>query len=220
MNISYCPSCGGKVDAGKPYCLGCGFKLSDDTKSVSLSKKNNLRDIAIILGSLVIFIVGFFAISKSPQMPRMQTQDDQFQHPSIAGVQPGTANDFDKVISQLPKGYDSLIQNGNHFMDNQVFSLAIECYNRALAIKSNDPNVITDLGACYHTMGDNQKAIESFEKAISVSPDHPVAHFNLGIVYRGMDNTEKAKYYWKKYLELDPQSPIADSIKKYISLMK
>jgi len=217
MSQNICPKCGGKIEARDGFCPACGNEISQNE---TLKKRNNLSDVAIILGALTVLFVGYLLLSKSPELPKPPQDanaEKDFKHPAISGMPAGTEAEYDRIIAGLPASHDSLVQLGNHFMDNQVFPLAIECYQRAIKLDPAIPAVITDLGASYHAMGQVEKAIAMFEKAIALKPDHPIALFNLGISYRGQNNLEKANYYWKKYLEVAPDSPLADTVKKYLA---
>ncbi len=199
------------------FCPACGNEL---TQTDVQKKQGNLRDVAIILGALAVLFIGYLIISKAPEAPKPPEEagaNKDFKHPPISGMPNGTEAEYDRLIAGLPSSYDSLVQLGNHFMDNQVFPLAIECYGRALKLDSTNPDVITDLGASYHAMGKVDSAIALFQKAIALKPDHQIALFNLGISYRGENNNEMAKFYWKKYLELAPNSPLADTVKKFLA---
>lgn len=205
------------MEMEKGFCPACGneFTLNDIVK-----RKSNLRDIIIIFAALTVLFIGYLFLSRSPKLPEpsqdMNVSED-FKHPAISGMPADMEAEYDRIIANLPDRYDSLVQLGNHFMDIQIFPLAIECYQRAIEFDSINPDVLTDLGASYHAMGQVNKAIAMFEKAIALKPNHPIALFNLGISYRGQDNLEKAKYYWKKYLEVAPDSPLADTVKKYLA---
>jgi len=224
MSQNICPNCGGKLEEGKSFCPACGKLLKADSAP---AKQGNLRDVVIIMGALVIIFVAYLIFSQKPEQtkPPMPTSSEEmaankdFKHPPISGMAGGAYPEYDKVIASLPTGYDSLVQLGNHFMDNQVFPLAIECYQRAIKLDSLNPDVITDLGASYYAMGDVDKAVAQFQKAIAINPNHAIALFNLGISYRGQNDFDKAKYYWGKYLEVAPNSPLSDTVKKYISDM-
>jgi len=113
--------------------------------------------------------------------------------------------------------YNSLVLKGNENMDNRMYQEAISYYSKALAIDSSDPNVLTDLGVCYHETGNPERAVNMFEKAIAIDPDHMITYFNLGIVYREMNQPDKVKYYWTKLIEKYPDTPMADSVKAYLN---
>lgn len=96
------------------------------------------------------------------------------------------------AVKNAPADRDLLVRLGNAAFDADEHSVAIEAYERALAIQGADANVLTDLGVSYRSVGDGEKAIASFDRALAVEPDHWQALFNQAIVY-GIDRGDKAK---------------------------
>jgi tetratricopeptide (TPR) repeat protein len=220
MSNNFCPSCGGPVKPESNFCPACGTALSGSKKSDNSRKSTFSTQFLILIGIIVVAAAAYLIFVPQRLSQPQKAAEEDFRHPQIPGMPAGTQAEFDKIVANLPKTYDSLVELGNHFMDNQVFPLAIECYARAINLNSTDANIHTDLGACYHSTGKNQEAIDSFEKAISLDPKHAIAHFNLGIVYRGMNDKEKARFYWNKFLELNPKSPLVDSVRAYLKALE
>ena len=171
------------------------------------------RDTILIIAVIVVFAAAYFIFQEKP----VEQTSTGFKHPDVAGMTMGDTPEMDKFIADLPKKYGELIGLGNNYMDQGMYALAIECYQRALAIDSTDPNVMIDLGACFHTVGGGEKAIGLFEKALAIKPDHVIGHFNSGIVYRELGNFEMATRHWEKVVELDSGTPMADSSQSYIT---
>lgn len=169
------------------------------------------RDTILIIAVIVVFVAAYFIFQDKPEQ-----KSTGFEHPEVPGMTLGSTPEMDKIISELPNDYTELVELGNNYMDQGMYALAIECYQRGLAIDSTDPNVIIDLGACYHAAGSGEKAIGLFEKALAIKPDHVIGHFNSGIVYRQLGNFEMAKRHWEKVIELDPGTPLADTSQGFI----
>jgi len=208
-----CLNCGKEVKQGEKYCSECGADLS--ASGLSGGRKNFGRDIIIILGGLAVVIAGYFLVVRKPD-----EKSTGFKHPEVTGMNMADSPDFDKIIADLPKNYDSLVVLGNGYMDHGIYPLAIECYRRALDIDSTDPNVLIDYGACRYAIGEDEPAIEQFEKALAIDSNHAIGYFNMGIVYRSLGNREKALQYWGKVVELQPGTLLADTAKFYIDNYK
>ncbi|MCP4706082.1 MAG: tetratricopeptide repeat protein, partial [candidate division Zixibacteria bacterium] len=174
-------------------------------------KSTHKRDTILIVAVIVIFAAAYFVFQKEPEQ-----KSTGFEHPDVAGMTMGGTPEMEKLIAELPKDYDGLIKFGNNYMDQGMYTLAIECYQRGCAIDSTNPDVLIDLGACYHAVGGGEKAIEYFEKALTLNPNHIIGHFNSGIVYRTLGNKEMAVRHWQKVVELDQETPMADSARSYI----
>jgi tetratricopeptide (TPR) repeat protein len=97
-------------------------------------------------------------------------------------------------VARDPKNYDLLVHLGNSSYDAGDWRLAVDSYERALAIKGGDPNVLTDLGVAYRNLGDPEKALARFDQALKQDPKHWQALFNKTVVL-GLDKgeTKKAK---------------------------
>jgi len=170
------------------------------------------RDTILIIGVLIVFAAAYFIFQNDPEQ-----KSTGFEHPDVPGMTMGDTPEMDKFIADLPENYNDLIGLGNDYMDKGMYALAIECYQRGIAIDSTDPNVLIDLGACYHAVGGSEKAIGFFEQALIMNPNHIIGHFNSGIVYRQIGNNEMAKRHWGKVIELNPGTPMADTAQSYIN---
>jgi len=206
MNV--CPECGGRLKKGVGFCSGCGLVLSRGKDKI---KKTAGRGNSIIIaGFVVLFGLLYLALAIKPEKTTAgETQNQR------AGV-PEDMAQYQSMIDRLPEEYEKLVAMGNRLMDDGSYPLAVEAYQKALAIDSTDPDVITDLGACYHALGGSEMAAQMFEKAIALKPDHGIAYFNLGIAYRDLGRFDKVRHYWGKLIEMYPDQPIADTVKKYI----
>ena len=132
--------------------------------------------------------VAGYVVKKAPPPPQqeaattpnpmgMMAQDAQ-------GQQGMSEQDRQKIEKEIEgsKDYARLVEIGDQMPDQGEAPLAILAYQKALTIKSTDPNVWTDLGAVYTDhLGENKKAIDAFNKAIALDPKHTKAHFNLAI---------------------------------------
>lgn len=108
-------------------------------------------------------------------------------------VQKGLA-DLQAAVAGDPKNYDLLVHLGNAAYDAGDWRLAVDTYEKAVAIKGNDPNVLTDLGVAYRNLGDTDKALARFDAALKSNPTHWQALYNKTVIL-GLDKgeTKKAK---------------------------
>lgn len=203
-----CPDCGAPRDSQHKFCPACG---ADKTGGAGKSppKSGGQYDSLWILAAIGFFILIFFIFfNKNDNRPH------DFQHqgmpPGQSQMPPATA------MPELPQDYDSLVALGNRLMDGNHYPIAIECYRRAVAIKDDDPNLLTDLGVCYHSTGELEKAVEIMERSIALDSTHMITHFNLGIVYRQMGNFDQVRFYWERLIKLYPHEVITDSARVYL----
>lgn len=100
--------------------------------------------------------------------------------------------ELEAAVAKDPKNGDLLVQLGNAAYDADDSRLAVDAYERALKIRGDDANVLTDLGVSYRNLGDIDKALAMFDRALKAAPGHWQATFNK-IVVLGVDKGETAK---------------------------
>jgi tetratricopeptide (TPR) repeat protein len=151
-------------------------------------KGNNLN--YLIVGALFGFVAGLFLsyaifFQKETALlekPAQQAGMQQMQQP------PEHMNIFEEIeklkalLQEKPSDYPALVRLGNLYFDAVKYDKAMEYYSRAVEIRDDDPNVITDLGICYRYTKNPQKAMELFERANSIDPSHWQSLYNVVIV--------------------------------------
>lgn len=88
----------------------------------------------------------------------------------------------EQLLQKDPNNYEHLVQAGNILYDLNNFLRAREYYERAIAIRDDSPDVLTDLGVCYRETGNPQKALELFDKAADKNPEHWQSRYNAVVV--------------------------------------
>ncbi len=174
-----------------------------------------IRDTLLIVVFLLAASLAYFLFSNKPTVA-----EAGHQHTTAMSQDQGNMPGLEEMKASLPDDYDGLVQQGNIYMDSHVYPMAVEAYRRALAIDSSDVNVMVDLGASLHAMGDIHGALKMFKEAVKKDPNHSVAYFNLGIAYLGLDSSKKAAESWRRYLELEPDSPMKDTVQNFIEMLE
>lgn len=103
---------------------------------------------------------------------------------------------------------EGLIDAGNAAMDAQRFAEAIIAYQGALDLDPSNVDVRTDMGTCYRSVGQSERALAEYQKGLAVNPRHPNANRNSGIVLAyDLKRPAEAVKAFQKYLEVWPQAP-------------
>ncbi|HBB34914.1 MAG TPA: glycosyl transferase family 2, partial [Cyanobacteria bacterium UBA8803] len=93
------------------------------------------------------------------------------------------------------------------------YPTAIERIQRAIKLKSTEPNFYSDLGKAYLEQGQFKLASECYQQALHLSPDDADTYRKLGIVYKKQENLSEALQCYQKAIQLRP-----DYAEAYISL--
>ena len=92
---------------------------------------------------------------------------------------------------------------GNAYSEKDDFDLAIEQYNKVLAIDTKRVDTLVNLGNVYARNGKFNLAIEQYNKALAINPKHINALFNFGNVYAEKDEFDLAIEQYNKVLAID-----------------
>jgi tetratricopeptide (TPR) repeat protein len=122
-----------------------------------------------------------------------------------------------KTIVAEPKNHEAWCLLGNAYFDADLPDEAIAAYNKALALRPDDTNILNDQGAMYRQKGEFASALANFEKAVKIDPYNLESLYNSGYVYAfDLNNIAKALKIWKQYLELDKNSETARQIQSFV----
>jgi tetratricopeptide (TPR) repeat protein len=124
------------------------------------------------------------------------------------------------MVAADPNNRNAWVELGHNYFDSEQPVKAIEAYDKALALDPADPDVITNQGVMFRTLGWYDRAIDNFTRANELKPTHPQSLYNLGIVYRfDLQDFPKAREVWTRYLAMHPVGAGADQVRGQLELM-
>jgi cytochrome c-type biogenesis protein CcmH/NrfG len=127
----------------------------------------------------------------------------------------------EEIVRKDPQNYQAWVQIGNDYFDLGEAQKSVDAYQRALAIKGDDPNVLTDMGVMYRQLKDYPKAVAAFRRAMAAGPTHPQSRMNLGVVLmHDLNDKAGAIAAWEDYLRVAPNDPNAEGIRRSITELK
>ncbi|MGQ9731459.1 MAG: tetratricopeptide repeat protein [Candidatus Zipacnadales bacterium] len=86
------------------------------------------------------------------------------------------------------------------------FTIAVAAYERALELRPDDPDILTDLGVALRGCGDFEGAVRRFREAAEKDTQHPQSRFNLGVVLLyDLHRPKQAMEAWEEYLAIAPK---------------
>jgi cytochrome c-type biogenesis protein CcmH/NrfG len=141
-------------------------------------------------------------------------QQDRQQTPSPAGQKAeddGRLRELEEAARKNPQNPHVWIQLGNQHFDGNKPREAIRAYERALSIKGDNPDVLTDMGIMYRQLGEFERAAEIFTQASKINPLHEQSRFTLGVVlFFDLNRKEEARKAWRALVGINPGAKTPD----------
>lgn len=129
--------------------------------------------------------------------------------------------ELQKMSAKDPQNADYLTQIGNIYYDMSQYGKAVDYYKKSLDIRPRDPNVETDLAACFHYLGQQDKSLELLDNVLNYNPNFAEAMFNKGIVLiSGKDDAKGGIGVWENLLQVHPDYPRKTEIQQKIDQLK
>jgi tetratricopeptide (TPR) repeat protein len=129
--------------------------------------------------------------------------------------------ELEQLSAKNPKNADYCTQIGNIYYDMGQYEKAVEYYKKSLDLRPRDPNVETDLAACFHYLGQHDRSLQILDKVLNDSPNFAEAMFNKGIVLiRGKEDRKGGIAVWENLLRFHPDYPRKTEIQQSIDRLK
>jgi cytochrome c-type biogenesis protein CcmH/NrfG len=120
-----------------------------------------------------------------------------------------------------PKNHVAWFALGNEYFDSHQYQKSVDAYAKGLALKPDDPNVLTDQGVMYRELGQFDKAMANFQKASKLDPNHLQSLINIGVVYStNLNKPAEAAKAWNKVIATAPASEQAAQARQMLSQLK
>ena len=108
-------------------------------------------------------------------------------------------------------------ENGDVNDSYRSYKNAVDQYQKYLAMKPDDVEVMTDLGLAYADLQMTDIALRELKAATVAAPDNQRAWHSLGWVqYNWASNLPDAKIAWQKSYDLNPNSAIGEESKSFL----
>ena len=98
----------------------------------------------------------------------------------------------------------SLNVSGDRHYGRGDLKAAVAEYEKALAVDSDNVNILNSLGACYGHLKRPDEAARLFERAVELAPEDFMAWYNLGQVRRRLGQNEEAASALDRAAEIKP----------------
>jgi len=168
--------------------------------------------VAFIAGAGISWLIASSVLTKEPPA---QLQTSMAITPSVP-VEAGSVTGAPDVAQLPPAQAAVLLGNSNY--DEKNWQKAIESYQQAISLGTDNPDVRTDLGNALRFSGQPQLALEQYKIARRENPLHENSLCNMATLYAQVLNDPlNAANTWREYLRLFPNGEKAAVAKQYIS---
>jgi cytochrome c-type biogenesis protein CcmH len=131
-----------------------------------------------------------------------------------------------KRLEKNPADAEGWAMLGRSYMTLQKFSEARDAYAKAVALKTNDPDLLTDYATALIMLNGRQfqgKPLEAVNRALQLDPKNPKALLFAGTAEFQAKNYKQAIVDWQKVLDRTPANSelaraLAEQIKEAQSL--
>jgi superkiller protein 3 len=93
---------------------------------------------------------------------------------------------------------------GFNARENGFNALAIEYYQKTIALNPNNAKAYNNMGNAYNDLKKHGEAIRCFQEAIAIDPNLATVYVNMGNAYDGLKNYQETFRYYQKALTIDP----------------
>jgi cytochrome c-type biogenesis protein CcmH/NrfG len=189
--------------------------------------------LCLVVGCAVGYLLRGSTGGSSAPAPAATTQQQGMPPAGMGGQQPPPSPEQMKAVAdktaaplldQLkskPNDPALLAQIGNIYDDAQVFPVAIDYYQKVLAIDPKNSPVRTDLATALFYNNDPDHAIAQFDQALKDDPKNSNALFNRGVVkWQAKMDVNGAVADWELLLKQNPNYEQADKVQMFIAQAK
>ncbi len=166
-----------------------------------------------IIGILCLFAGAIIGWSMAPKSPAQSGHN----HADMFSAQ-DSAQTAQAALQMIDQQTDpqALSEIGNHAYDtmHSSLSVAINAYEKSLAKKPNDPNVMTDLAAMYISAGKPSRAAEIARDAAKLDPKHIQSRYWLGVALAQTGDMAGARASLLEVKKISPGSELAKEAEK------
>ncbi|MCE1188478.1 MAG: tetratricopeptide repeat protein [Ignavibacteria bacterium] len=123
---------------------------------------------------------------------------------------------LEEKMKTSPDDMESLLSLAHLCNDAGLYDKAIGYYKTYLGRNPKEAEVIIDMGVCFFSLKQYDKADSVMKAAIKLSPNHPIGLYNLGIVNLSRGKMEDAKKWFSLLVEKHPESEQAKQAKELL----
>ncbi|MCD6527078.1 MAG: tetratricopeptide repeat protein [Desulfuromonas sp.] len=173
-----------------------------------------IASVVFIVGLLVGLVVGDVKNSKPVQVAVPQNM-------AAPAAVNNTTELLEKIVAEQPDNLNAWVQLAHDHFDANRPMEAVKAYSKALALRPEDADLLTDQGVMYRRLGWYDQAVKNFTSAAEVDGTHIQGLYNLGIVYLyDLGDKESARQAWNRYLQRNPGGAGSDQVREQLDQIR
>jgi len=174
----------------------------------------------VVVALVAGFVIGLLAGDKKSGPGVQAPSGVPAGPPAMVNLQQ-KISELKNIVAADPGNFLAWVALGNEYFDSNQLMDSIQAYDKALEIKPDSPDVLTDQGVMFKRLGWFDRAIENFTRAHEINPAHATSYYNLGVVYRyDLQDFDKAREAWTRFLEINPSGPGSDRVRQDLASMQ
>ncbi len=130
---------------------------------------------------------------------RIQVESPKVQSPQLE--QPKTK----PLTPEESKEAENLFIKALESQELGLNELALDYYQKGIAIESSLPQPFFNMGNAYYAIGNYDDAVKCYQKAITLKNDYPDAYYNMGNAYLDQKDFPQAIIAYQKAIEISPK---------------
>ena len=111
---------------------------------------------------------------------------------------------YEQWLLDHPHHHEALHCMGLLYFQQEQFDLAIDFFDKAIAIKNDNPSYMRDLADAYQKRDQFELAIHWYKNALMYQPKYPEALCNMGIAYQALNNHTEAIRLFSQTINIHP----------------
>ncbi len=113
---------------------------------------------------------------------------------------------YNLAITKSPRA--NFYQNrGFVYFNQEQWDLALDDYNKAIALNPEDTKAYIDRGFVYFNQKQWDLALDDYNKAVALNPEDAKAYINRGVLYERQEQWDLALADFNKAIALNPDNP-------------
>ena len=174
----------------------------------------------VVVALVAGFVIGLLAGNKTSAPGVPATSRVPAGPPPMVNLQQ-KIGELKNIVAADPANFQAWVALGNEYFDSNQLMDAIQAYDKALELRPDSPDVLTDQGVMFRRLGWFDRAIDNFTRANELNPAHATSVYNLGVVYRyDLQDFDKARTAWTRFRTINPTGPGSARVRQELESLR